>query len=366
MRSQNGINFTAVAPPLVDWGPLGGHGTSLEVGGVARIGERYFAIGGTSNGGYHWVTGAANGYNMYTLSAENATGPFRPTPSSFRLSGTSTIPGKRPLLHALGAFVQDVDAGSTLVSNYIDSSNVYMTPLKEAVADSLGSLRLKWWGGNEALKGAAVQEFPSGLQVAALTPHTTAIAWFPEPRVYPGWNHTQGLVVTGQLAVVAAGGQLIDSSDTSVGFAFEALGSPATAATDPRGTPPGNSTRQILMSVEPVKDPTRQTVISDVTHSNPPNITTIDVSGEFPCGPNGLRCGVATKSSISAYDTHSFILLARRGMFELYVDGWLVQYHVYGECAYTMSRECAGRIGVVVNGTGVRVQLLRAWRMSLS
>jgi hypothetical protein len=70
-------------------------------------------------------------------------------------------------------------------------------------------------------------------------------------------------------------------------------------------------------------------------------------------------------------------------MFELYVDGWLVQYHVYGECAFTESgaqanltcnpanmsaacaglRECSGRVGVAVNGTGVAVEVLRGWQM---
>ena len=39
--------------------------------------------------------------------------------------------------------------------------------------------------------------------------------------------------------------------------------------------PPANSSRQIMMSVEPVVDSVRQTVISDVTDADPPNITTV-------------------------------------------------------------------------------------------
>jgi hypothetical protein len=168
MRSADGVNYTAVPPPAVEWGPLG-TGTSLEIGGVAKIGGRYFAIGGTGNAGYSSYphSGAANGYNVYTLSSDNATGPFRPRPESFRLSGSSTIPVKREVMHSLGAFVQDYDSGVTLVSNYMGSSNIFMTPFKQPVPDALGNLRLRWWAGNEALKGLEVAGFPAGLAAAA-------------------------------------------------------------------------------------------------------------------------------------------------------------------------------------------------------
>eukprot|EP01052_Picozoa_sp_SAG31_P038863 SAG31_NODE_5273_length_2639_cov_1.587795_2_plen_464_part_00 len=389
MRSADGISYTAVAPPVLDWGPLGA-GTSLEIGGVAKIGKKYFAIGGTGNAGYNSYphTGAANGYNVYTLSSDNATGPFRPQPESFRLSGSSTIPVKREIMHSLGAFVQDYDTGLPLVSNYMGSSNIFMTPFKEPVADTLGNLRLRWWAGNEALKGAAIPGFPPSLSALA-GPHSTAIAWLPAPSMdVDGWNHTQGLVLTGQLTVAAAAG----ARTSSVGFAFEAV--PPSQWTPDVPAPPANSTRQIMMSLEPVLDPLWQTVISDVVMPSSnlahqqPNISVVDVSGAFPCGPGGVRCGDATKTSLSPTRTHSFILLARRGMFELYVDGWLVQYHVYGECAFTASgaqsnltcnpanmssnprcagcRECSGKIGLAVNGTRAEVEMLRGWQMSLS
>ena len=139
-----------------------------------------------------------------------------------------------------------------------------------------------------------------------------------------------------------------------------------------------------MMSVEPVLDATFQTVITDVPQADPSNLTVVDVSGTFPCG--STRCSDATKMSVTPREQHSFILLVRRGMFELYVDGLLVQYHVYGECAFTQSgaqlnvswpwpkgkclggncRECGGRIGLAVNGTAVSVNFLRGWQMSLS
>ena len=144
-------------------------------------------------------------------------------------------------------------------------------------------------------------------------------------------------------------------------------------------------TRQVMMGVEPVVNPVYQTIISDSSDGGT-NLSTVDVSGTFPCG--GATCADATKMSVKPNVSHSFILLARQGMFELYVDGLLVQYHVYGECAFTSSgtrhnvtypypkgtclggscRECQGRIGLVVQGAGASadVHLLRAWQMSLS
>ena len=105
-------------------------------------------------------------------------------------------------------------------------------------------------------------------------------------------------------------------SDNSSAFCSSTVQVPA---------PPANTTRQIMLSLEPVTDPVRQTVISDV-NSDGTNITTVDVSGTFPCGPAGARCSDATKMSVGANTSHSFILLARQGMFEIYLDGLLVQY----------------------------------------
>ena len=380
MRSSDGgLTYSPVPPPMVDWGPLG-RGTSLEIGGVAKIGDWWFQIGGTSNAGYKSYShaGAANGYNVYALASKNSTGPYSPRPATFRLSGTSQIPVHREVMHSLGAFVHDYDEGVTLVSNYMGSSNIYLTPFKKPVSDDAGNLRLAWWEGNEALKGEPIKEFPEELIASS---HKTAIAWLPSPG--PTWNHTTGIVFSGQFMVRAASG------GSSIGFAFEAVSPSQWAPTVP--APPANSTRQIMMSVEPVHDPIRQTVISDVVldHDGQPNTTTVDVSGEFPCGPDGVQCADATKTSVSPDLLHSFIVLARRGMFELYVDGLLVQYYVYGECAFTASsafynvsypyntttttacfggscRECGGRIGLVVNGTTATVQFLRGWDMSLS
>ena len=269
------------------------------------------------------------------------------------------------------------------MSNYILTSDIFMTPLKRPVVDEGGNLRLHWWEGNDALKGPPVATLPTTLRASSGEGNRATTTWLPAPGA--AWNHTRGIVVSGMLTVERAS----QVGGASVGFGFEALGPSQWAPTVP--APPINSVRQIMMSVEPVVDRLRQTVIADVQDGpgSPPNVSTVDVSGVFPCGTT--TCSDATKMSVSPNRSHSFILLARQGMFELYVDGQLVQYHVYGECAFTtsgimhnvtaypypegsscrrpgagMCRECTGRIGLVVNGTSASVQLLRGWQMSLS
>jgi hypothetical protein len=375
MHSPDGYNWSAVEPPPINWGEV--RPISMEIGGVAKIGDRYFVIGGNA------VYGS---YDMYTLSSAALGGPYTVQPNSFRLSGVTKTPPGKETMHSLGAFVQDYDTGETLISNYIMSSNVFMTPFRRPVADAVGNLRLGFWPGNQALFGAPAAGFPATLSVSPTGAHGIGVQWFGSGPIAGDWNHTQGLAVSGTFTTTAhPGGQL---SGGAVGFAFEAVGSQEQG---PPGTwiaPPTNSSRLILVGVLPVLDSTKQTVIFDVSN-NGSNVTTKDFRGTFNCGSGSTTCEDATLSAVTPNVSHSFVLFARRGMFELYVDDMLVQYYTYGECAYTQSgatyytqppydthpaapcccgqcRECNGRIGIAVNGTAAVFSNLRASRMSLS
>ena len=371
MHSSDGFNWTAVVPPKISWG--GVRPISMEVGGVAKIGQRYYVIGGNAQYG---------SYDMYTLSSSELGGPFTVSPRSFRLSGVTTTPVGKETMHSLGAFFQDYDSGETLITNYMMSSNVFMTPFRRPVADSAGNLRLAFWPGNRALFGAAVAGFPSILSVGPMgptdnLPHGIGVTWFGSGPVAQDWNHTQGLAVMGTFTVC--------TGTAGVGFAFEAVGPQERGPPGTWTARPTNSTRLILVGVEPVEDRSRQTVIVDVLGAR--NVTMKDVRGEFACG--STVCEDATLSSVNPNTSHSFVLLARRGMFELYVDDMLVQYYTYGECAFTQSgatynvqppyntsrsapcccgqcRECQGRIGIAVNGTNATFTRLHASRMSLN
>ena len=133
------------------------------------------------------------------------------------------------------------------------------------------------------------------------------------------FDHHTGVVLTGHFTVTA-------SQSAAVGFA---LGSAA------------NTTVILMDAAGP--DSQGQTVVGDIDGAG---FSLRDVSGSFVCGAHGAICDDATLTSATPDRTHSFILLVRRGMFELYVDEMLVQTFTYGTYPVT-----TGRIGVAVNGT---------------
>eukprot|EP00937_MAST-01D_sp_MAST-1D-sp2_P000527 g527.t1 len=79
----------------------------------------------------------------------------------------------------------------------------------------------------------------------------------------------------------------------------------------------------------------------------------LDRSGIFACGAGGAKCGVGTVTAVSHGDAHDLLLLLRKGMWELYIDGLLVQTYVYGS-AYPLPPPGAagvtGRVGVACSG----------------
>ena len=70
----------------------------------------------------------------------------------------------------------------------------------------------------------------------------------------------------------------------------------------------------------------------------------------FVCGDNGTSCGVGTVTAVSRELTHDVLLLFRKGMWELYADGLLVQTYVYGS-AYPLGTAGLGRVGVACSGS---------------
>ena len=88
-------------------------------------------------------------------------------------------------------------------------------------------------------------------------------------------------------------------------------------------------------------------------------------SGSFECGDSAssatnststlsLTCGVGTLTAVSSDTSHDVLLLFRKGMFELYIDGLLVRTYVYGE-AYPLpapSTAAFGRVGFACSGSG--------------
>jgi hypothetical protein len=154
LESKDGVHWKPISPPIFDFGKF--DRAFFDVGGVERIGDKYYFIGG--GGQYNGVWQCA----MYTFVGDSPTGPFRADPEAFRLSGNSGgLPGS-PHTTSLGAWARDKD-GNRLISNYgpadynmIDGGTVYMYPLKKAVVDKDKHLRLAYWTPNDAARGSSL------------------------------------------------------------------------------------------------------------------------------------------------------------------------------------------------------------------
>lgn len=148
-KSTDGIHWDTCPPPVIHWGDIP-RINCLEVGGVEKIGSKYYFIGG-------YVGYAGNyGYSLYTFTADRPEGPFTPDKDAFRLCGFDRLED-RLFIQNLAAFARGKD-GELLISNAAqagDLTNVWLLPMRKAVVDEKGHLRLGYWHGNDALKGGA-------------------------------------------------------------------------------------------------------------------------------------------------------------------------------------------------------------------
>lgn len=153
-ETLDGLTWSALPPPKVD-----GIGY-CELGAVEKIGSRYYAMVGVEG-------------TMMTVVADRPEGPFSVARNNPHLLGV-----KKSLSHkSLQEFVYFTRFCRTpdclLINHHTIArgaqggslqAQVYFGPLKAAVVDSEGTLRLGWWIGNEKLKnGAPVLKLPGSI-----------------------------------------------------------------------------------------------------------------------------------------------------------------------------------------------------------
>jgi len=128
-QSLDGVTWEALEPPRFAEGSP--HG---EAGAVEKIGERYYLMLGSAGG-------------MRTLVADAPQGPFAPAERNFDL-----LAGRSGMHTYFARFFRTADG--LLVNHHSRTRNgqVYFAPLKRAVIDGDGTLRLGWWEDNDALK----------------------------------------------------------------------------------------------------------------------------------------------------------------------------------------------------------------------
>ncbi len=348
LESEDGIRWSGMPQPQVDWGSVPPPPTppdegGFEVGGCHEIHGKYYLVGGWFN----YMGGT--GYGVYTLVADTPRGPFRADAAAYRLCGNSTR------WVALWARFCRTDA-DLLVNGYMYSGYTYETgetwlpPLKTAVVDSGGHLRLGYWKGNDALKGAPAnvdlsacrQVYPNeaacnvvaGRLDLQAQPERNSILRTNIPTTVAVLDNTfdfdRGIVIEGTIQATCRDRRLVASS---IGFYLEEKA--------------GSGTAILLHSYG-------RTEIGQMTLGDH-----VGFSPEDTIGP-----GCAAPAGILPHANHTFRLLIRKNMFELYLDDMLVQTfnttHAPGSIGLTPKR-----IGFIAqNGQGL-FDNLKVWSMNL-
>ncbi|MCX6872779.1 MAG: GH32 C-terminal domain-containing protein [Verrucomicrobia bacterium] len=317
MESRDGTKWEALPPAKIEWGATPPR-NCLEYGGCERINGKYYLIGGVNE--YM----GNKGYCMYTFVADNPRGPFRPDAEAFRLCGNS---GK--FVAWLAAWARGKD--ELLISNYASMQHgekaPWMLPLRKPVVDKDGHLRMGWWKGNEALKGRPLTIDNKKVMLNGEGKQGNYDVFYLDETINAG----QGIILEGSLGARASAQGDKGTAKPVVGFVIEEKAGQATAIQLGIGKPEGRETHIGRLITAP--DGTR-------------TFSSEDVTGK----------GCATVTGVEDGREHTFRLLCRKEMFELYIDDLLVQ-------TYTRPPG-SGKVGFLVGNAQAEFSGLSAWAMS--
>ena len=304
METRDGREWQILPPPEVQWGDM--QPADLEIGGCERMAGKYVIIGGL----HRYLS---DGYSMYTFIGDGPCGPFRPDRSMFRLCGTSTSACGWGVSF-LAAWARGKSA-ERLISNYVSvPSGTWLLPLRKAIFHG-GHLRLGWWQANDLLKGERIPAVTAEVALRTL-PAEHRVAW-----LEPTFDLDEGVIIEGRLRATSTGCAAV------AGFAFQEA---------------GGRCMEIRLGLGSAAE--RETHIgryNDIT-----GFSSEDVTGQ----------GCATVNGIGNGNAHTFRLLVRHDLFELYLDDLLMQTYVY--------RPDGGRIGVIASGAEVLFSHLTAYIMT--
>lgn len=357
MDSPDGVHFTPIKAPeiLADF-----RIPTLEIGGIKKFGQKYYLLGGNVN---HY---GFSGYGVYTYVADSPTGPFRPDLEAYRLTGTSGIDGNY-YVHILACFVKDSpedlvsDPFTFRNSTATDGQGTWLLPMRKAIADPQGHLRLAYWPKNDLVKGKEIRlnaaensvVFPPGqsaanpiVTVAGSDDHLlvhTDKNWRPFPWLEADktrkaiavlnqrFDLNAGLIIEGQINAQALFQGYGDARKSYAGFFIE-------------GVDRGSGTGILLEIGEPQW---RESRIGHIQTDVSFRFESLDATGR----------GSATVTGLDNGKGHTFRLWLRSGQMELYIDDLLMQSFFYSKAT--------GRIGFISQESKVTFSKLRFYSMNL-
>lgn len=284
MVSDDGVHWQVCPPVEILWGVR--RPVNFEVGGCEQVGGRYYLIGGAFD--YN----GNEGYSVFTFEADSPLGPFRPAAAGYRLCGSSHC-GVHRGVQWLASFGRGPDgeilltnymtAGHTATRNFIGTyENVWFTPIKKAAVDASGALRMAYWPKNDALKGRDItspaEAAPLMLDASLRKAVRRVLTNLPDSGVF--------LEGSAQITSGAC-------------FGFDLVGDTL-----------------FRITMHPGASGTVR--IWELSRTGETEPVLLDVIGEDTAGSTQISAGVP----------FFFQLLCRQDMFELYVDGYLVQTYL--------------------------------------
>ena len=358
MESPDGIHYHPVKAPEI---AADFQVPTLEVGGIKKFGDKYYLLGGNAN---HF---GFSGYGVYTYVADSLNGPFHPDMAAYRLTGTSGIDGNT-YVHILTAFVQG--SPDNLVSDPFSFNSTYGTdgqgtwflPMRQAVVDSAGHLRLAYWKQNDLAKGDLVKVdqaqrtvvYPPGqtdsnpiIRVASTDDSLivqTDKLWRPFPWLdarstrkavvvlNQPFDLDKGLIVEGHIKAHTLNPRTSDSRKTYAGFYIE-------------GVEKGPGTAIMLEVGEPQW---RESEIGTLRLDTTFHFEALDVTGS----------NSATVTGLNNDKDHTFRLWIRGGQVELYIDDLLMQSFFF--------LRPSGRIGFISQESEAQFSQLKFYQMNFS
>ena len=335
-KSRDGIQWVPARPPRIEWGDIPPI-DCLETGGVERIGDEYYYIGG-----YVGYAGSHT-YNVYVFRGKSPEGPFCPDREAFRLCGADSVPGT-VFVSNLGCFFRDGE--DLLLSNAVSAPGgmeVWLLPVRRVIRDGEGHLRLGWWEGNRALMGREiVPQAPALLRgEAAVSPENDGFTLSMDRPDLPTVTDTLALAAIapepGEKGIVICG-EMVCQSEPPYDEALH-----RTRLWRPARVGMGMGDTIIALDVgHPYR---RRSYVLRAEWDRGPDVRILDEIGGDCASVKGMSAG----------ETHSFRFLARRNMMEMYVDDLLVQ---------TWSSP-SGPVTLFAQNARCQVRHMRAYRMDL-
>ena len=307
-QTFDGLRFEVLEPPRIEWGDIPAMNW-FEIGGMNKINDKFYALMGhidINHKDSDGITPDTVG-GMYTFIADRPEGPFRPASKNFEML---TWQG-----HLSTYYTRYFHSPDGLLINHhaTNRDNItFLSPLKRAITDREGTLRLGYWEGNEKVKGKEIKVKATQDNTVPRKARDLQIDFLNQT-----FDLTQGIVIEG---------------------AFEQL--------------PNHEKKDSFAGAGFYIEEKKEAGIAILVQNR-----SVTEFGHLSADGSDYESRQKIDRQLDIKTRCNFRLMIRQTLSELYIDDLLVQ-------CYSLSPEATGRIGLVFGAKGAKIEDLRVWAMN--